>query len=356
MALWRVRATVDDRPGFLAVLTASLALRKVNILSVQVHATEAGAVDDFLVDAPDALSESELLAAIVKGRGRDPWVRRADVHGLVDTPTQLIGLAARVARDPEELGGALALLLGEGETDLCHVRWRPDETPTRAGFTDTVMALPAPAGGTLYLERSAPPFTPAEYARAHALVDLAATAGARSALHWDLLLPTGAELTVRAASSEDVDEVVALHARCSPASRYRRYLAAGGGPSAAQVARLLDSPSGLALVAQERGRAEPRLVALATVVWDGPEAEVGLLVQDDWQRAGLGTALLRRAAKLVAAEGIEALHAHTHADNFAMIRTMRRLGRPLRHETDGGIVTLTADVRTELPAEVSTTA
>jgi hypothetical protein len=30
MTLWRVRATLDDRPGFLAVLTASLALRSVS--------------------------------------------------------------------------------------------------------------------------------------------------------------------------------------------------------------------------------------------------------------------------------------------------------------------------------------
>ena len=57
MALWRVRATVDDRPGYLSVLTASLALRSVNILAVQVHTTEDGAVDDFLVDAPDQMTE-----------------------------------------------------------------------------------------------------------------------------------------------------------------------------------------------------------------------------------------------------------------------------------------------------------
>ncbi len=207
MALWRVRATVDDRPGFLAVLTASLALRKVNILSVQVHATEAGVVDDFLVDAPDALSEAELVAAIAKGRGRDPWVRRADAHGLVDLPTQLIGLAARVARDPEELAAALALLLGEGESELCQIRWRPDDTLTRAGFTATTMALPDPAGGTIHLQREEPPFTPAEYARAHALVDLAASVAAHNSLHWELLLATGAELTVRVADEADLDEV-----------------------------------------------------------------------------------------------------------------------------------------------------
>ena len=68
MALWRIRATVDDRPGYLSVLTASLALRSVNILAVQVHTTEAGAVDDFLVDTPDTMSEpacTSTLAALI---------------------------------------------------------------------------------------------------------------------------------------------------------------------------------------------------------------------------------------------------------------------------------------------------
>jgi hypothetical protein len=32
MALWRIRATVEDRPGYLSVLTTSLALRSVNSL------------------------------------------------------------------------------------------------------------------------------------------------------------------------------------------------------------------------------------------------------------------------------------------------------------------------------------
>jgi UTP:GlnB (protein PII) uridylyltransferase len=72
MALWRMRATLEDKPGFLALLTASLGLRSVNILSVQVHATEAGAVDEFLIDAPDTLTAAELAEAVVRGRGRDP--------------------------------------------------------------------------------------------------------------------------------------------------------------------------------------------------------------------------------------------------------------------------------------------
>jgi hypothetical protein len=168
MALWRVRATVDDRPGFLAVLTASLALRSVNILSVQVHGTEAGAVDDFLVDAPDSLSEAELLAAVVKGRGRDAWVRQTEAHHLVDPPTEMAAAAARLVREPNELTETLASVLLA--VKVSHLPL----AQSRAGFTSSRMQVTDPRGGVLLIERAAPPFTPAEYARARALVTVAA--------------------------------------------------------------------------------------------------------------------------------------------------------------------------------------
>jgi hypothetical protein len=168
MALWRIRATVDDRPGFLAVLAASLALQRVNILSVQVHPSATGAVDDFLVDAPDVLSEADLLAAVAKGRGRDPWVRRAAADGVQDTPTLLLNLATRLVRDGDDLGTALSALLGE-----VLVSRRPEPAAPAPGYAAHVLQLPDPAGGTLEVRRLEPPFTPAEFARAAALVELA---------------------------------------------------------------------------------------------------------------------------------------------------------------------------------------
>ncbi len=169
MTLWRVRATVDDRPGYLSVLTASLALRSVNILSVQVHATEAGAVDEFLVDAPESLTADQLVEAIRRGRGREPWVSRADARGLIDEPTRALGAAAMVATDPGRLEQALATLLGD-----CEVSRNPSAQDSRAGFTQTVMVLVDPSGGALMARRDAPAFTPAEFARAQALVQVAA--------------------------------------------------------------------------------------------------------------------------------------------------------------------------------------
>jgi len=329
MALWRVRATVDDRPGYLAVLTASLALKSVNILAVQVHTTEAGAVDDFLVDAPEQLSEEDLVTAVQRGRGRDAWVVRTDAHGLVDPPTHALGQASRIAMDPDELGTGLTSLLE------CAVSWRPArEEP---GYSDHTMVLSDPRGGTLRLMRLTPPFTPAEFARAQALVEVGtAVVQARSA-SAALLLPDGTELTIRLATPSDVESVEAMHGRCSAESLYRRYLSGSRGPTRSQLSRLLTPARGATLVVE----AGDRVVAVANLIGEGDLAEVALLVEDAWQRRAIGTALLRRVYALASPSGFDAIMLHTHADNAPMLRTLRRLGRSAVYDRDGGLVTAT---------------
>lgn len=336
MALWRVRATVDDRPGYLAVLAASLALRSVNILAVQVHTTEAGAVDDFLIDAPDGLTERDLRAAIEKGRGRDAWVGPADAHGLVDPPTQALGHAGRVAAAPEGLGEALAALLG------CEVTWRPVRQPQR--FSPTELAVSDPYGGTLSLTRETPVFTPAEYARAQALAEIAGQVVTGQLTLANLLLPDGTELVLRLANPGDLDEIVAMHERCTPDALYRRYLS-GSRPTPAQLVRLLEPRRGATLVAATSGG---QVIGLAGLIGEGELAEVAVLVQDDWQRRGIGTAMLRRLLSMARPADFAAVHVHTHADNSPMLRTVRRLaaivGTEPSYDRDGSVVTATLDL------------
>jgi GNAT superfamily N-acetyltransferase len=229
----------------------------------------------------------------------------------------------------------------------CAVRWRPDEVPTWQGFTDSAMALPDPSGGTLYVDREAPPFTPAEYARAHALVDLATMISVQLADRWQLLLPAGDEVTLRQASDDDLDELVAMYERCSTLTRELCGPRSLSEPVREQFAVLLAGGPALVAVADTG-----RIVALGSLVWVGPAVEVGLLVEDAWQRRGLGTALLRRAVRLAAAAGVSALHARVPADNAAMIHTLRRLGLPMRHESDGEIVTLRVDLGPDVTAGI----
>ncbi|MGK5678478.1 GNAT family N-acetyltransferase [Actinoplanes sp. URMC 104] len=333
MALWRIRATVDDRPGYLSVLTASLALRSVNILAVQVHTTEAGAVDDFLVDAPDSMTEAELLTAIAKGRGRDAFVSRAEAQGLVDQPTRALALAGRLVHDPDGLGEALVALL-----DATEVRWRPEPLTTRPGYEAGRMTLADPAGGSFEVLRRVPAFTPAEYARAQALIELSG-ALRRGDDRATLLLPDGAELVVRAATMDDLEGVRGLHARSSAATLQRRYLA-GGVPGDARLARLLEpAAAGRTLLAL----AGDRVVAMATLLAEGDLGEIAMLVEDDWQRRGIGTALLRRVLALAEQSGFAALTAHTAADNVAMLRTLRRLGAG-EADRDGTMASVTLPI------------
>lgn len=332
MALWRIRATVDDRPGYLSVLTASLALRSVNILAVQVHTTEAGAVDDFLVDAPDPLTEDDLVAAVERGRGRHPWVARAEAQALVDQPTRALALAGRLLRDPDHLGECLATLLGADE-----VTWRPTAANARAGFEGTRMRLPDPSGGGYEVVRPAPAFTPAEYARAQALVEVAAAALLDAAERVTMVLAGGTEALVRPAGVDDLAAVTELHRRCSPGSLRRRYLAAAPLPGAGRLRRLLAPPGGLTLLAEG---GDARVVAMATLVVEGRLGQAGILVEDGWQRRGLGGALARRLLAYASRAGLEAVVACAHADNPALARFAP--GAPV--EVDGELATVTVPV------------
>ncbi|MFG3704834.1 GNAT family N-acetyltransferase [Micromonospora sp. NPDC047670] len=338
MTLWRIRATVDDRPGYLSVLTASLALRGVNILAVQVHTTERGAVDDFLVDAPDTLDEADLVAAVERGRGRDCWVARSEARGLADQPTRVLGLANRLVRDPDAAGEALRALLGADA-----VTWRPAPAGAGGGITDTTMLLADPNGGAFTLRRAAPGFTPAEFARAQALLELSATVARRAAEQVTLVLPDGAEAAVRPATADDLPGVVELHEGCSARSRHRRYLGGAAVPSPTRLRRLLEPARGLTLLATAGGDSAPTesVVAMANLLAEGDEAEVALLVRDDWQRRGLGSALLRRLVRHAEQAGYAALVLHVQAENAPMLRTLRRLGRPAPAERDGALLTLT---------------
>ncbi|MEE6263607.1 GNAT family N-acetyltransferase [Plantactinospora sonchi] len=350
MTLWRIRATVADRPGFLSVLTASLALRGVNILTVQVHTTEAGAVDDFLVDAPAELTADDLVAAVEKGRGRDCWVARSEAQGLADQPTRALGLATRLVRDPDALGETLRALLNADA-----VTWRPMPALDGPGYDRGSMRLPDPDGGMFEVVRSAPSFTPAEFARAQALLELAGTVLRRGVEEVTLVLPEGTELVVRPAFSEDLPAVRAMHGRCSARTLHRRYPAAAVRPEGARLQRLLAPQRGVTLLAttdEPSGPSGPdlagapdappeRVVAMANLVAEGPIAQVALLVEDGWQRRGVGGALLRRLVAYATRAGYLALSAYTPVDNVGMLRLLDRLYRPGAVERDGNLLTLT---------------
>ncbi|MGW3463770.1 GNAT family N-acetyltransferase [Streptomyces olivaceoviridis] len=353
-ALWRMRTTVKDEPGSLAALCMALAEGRVDILSLQTHPLPDGTVDEFLLRAPGALAAAEITRAVALAGGTDTWIERADAHDLVDAPTRVLGLAARTALDTAELPLALRQLLGR-----CTIRTLPgtpagggrgpEPVPVEGVLEDTVMRLPAPEGGVLTVERPYLPFTPTEFARARALVELDTRLGPRIPRGHDVLtLPEGDHITVRRVDTGDLAAARAMHDRCSPHTLGLRYHGPVGDADR-YLNHLLSPRFGRTLAAQT---GSGRIVGLGHLLWDGDETEVALLVEDDWQRRGVGGELLGRLVALAAEAGCDSVYAVTKASNTGMVAAMRGLGLPLDYQVEEGTLVITARLD---PTPVATT-
>jgi N-acetylglutamate synthase-like GNAT family acetyltransferase len=334
MPQWRIRATIEDSPGRLSALAGRLAALDVNILSMQVHPSGDDAVDELVVAAPAGVGVDDLACAVRQGGGRDAQISPAQLVSLGDGQTRAITLAGRLADDIGDLPWVLIDLLGD-----CSVSWQPEEIEADS-LDGPTMWLRDPEYGRLVISRPATPFTPTEFARARATVDLAARLARVSAAAGSTLaiLVDGQRVTLRRARRDDLEPIADMHARCSSESLYRRYLVGTPAVPRAQLERLLTPERGHALVAEANGRP----VALANLMWDGTEAEIAVLVEDAWQRRGLGTLLLRRLVAVARSAGITTVYALTLADNIPMTRTMARLDLPIECDEADGVLTLTA--------------
>ncbi|MFG2550672.1 GNAT family N-acetyltransferase [Streptomyces sp. NPDC048581] len=343
-ALWRMRTTVKDEPGSLAALCAALAELRVDILSLQTHPLAEGTVDEFLLRAPGGLAAAEITRTVSVAGGAGTWIERADAHDLVDAPTRVLGLATRTALDAAELPLALRQLLGR-----CTIRSLPavpavggrgpEPVPMEGALEDTVMRLRAPEGGVITVERPYLPFTPTEFARARALVELDARLGPRVPRSQDVLtLPEGNDITVRRADTGDLSAAKDMHERCSSRTLGMRYHGPVG--DAARYLRHLLSPRfGRTLAVQT---ASGRIVGLGHLLWDGDETEVALLIEDAWQRRGIGSELLRRLVGMAVEAGCESVYAVTQSSNTGMVAAMRALGLPLDYQIEEGTLVITA--------------
>lgn len=343
-ALWRMRTTVQDTPGSLAALCTVLARLGVDILTLQTHPLARGTVDEFLLRAPAELSAQALARETAAAGGRDTWTERADAHDLVDTPTRVLGLATRTALDAAELPLALRQLLGRctlHSVPALSLTGRPigEQAPVEGVLEETVMRLRDPNGGTLIVERPYLPFTPTEFARARALVELDARLGPRLPHSQDVLtLPEGNEITVRRADQRDLTAARAMHDRCSTRTLGLRYHGPIGDADR-YLDHLLSPRFGRTLAVQTTSG---RLVALGHLLWDGDETEVALMVEDDWQRRGIGSELLGRLVAMAEEAGCESVYAVTQASNTGMVAAMRGLNLPLDYQIEEGTLVITA--------------
>jgi GNAT superfamily N-acetyltransferase len=104
---------------------------------------------------------------------------------------------------------------------------------------------------------------------------------------------------------------------------------------------------GTALVATTHERGRVCAVALAELAQDPAApatADLAVLVRDDFQRAGVGTQLLRQLIEIAPRRGVRALRATLWAENQAARRLLRNLGLAHRMAISSGELTFWAEL------------
>jgi len=154
-------------------------------------------------------------------------------------------------------------------------------------------------------------------------------------------LKDGRSVALRAAGSGDVPAVQQFVRGLSDQSRRNRFFTPIRELSSDQLERLTRShpPGELALVGEALDGAAPRIVAMAQyVVCDPLDAEFAVVVDDAWQRQGLGIQLLNLLADCAAESGLAALNGFVLADNWPMLELLARLDCDLDAYSDPHVI------------------
>lgn len=149
----------------------------------------------------------------------------------------------------------------------------------------------------------------------------------------------GRALEIRALRPDDRERMLAAIDHTSAQSLYRRFFAAKRHFTDKEIAFFLnvDFREQVALVATADEDGEQAIVGGARYVATRPgQAEVAFTVIDEYQRRGIGAALVRHLVDIGRAAGLTELTAEVLPDNAPMLKLFERTGLPLssRREAD----------------------
>jgi ribosomal protein S18 acetylase RimI-like enzyme len=280
--LWRVRATLPDRPGALAALATRCGESEVNILGFQVFPGVDLVTDELVLDTPDAWAAEDVVGLVETSGGAAVSVAPCTEAALVDQPTRYVQAAAAVLAAPASFPDVLARLF--------------DAEPEPAAGGSEQDGLDVMVGPVLVQVRRAAPFTATEHARADALATLVNDVLARAATAEPTVPEPGGTGPEFVVDHEHVAAVVD-----------------GITVGTASIRPALDEPD-------------------ACVLW--------LTVEPAWRRQGIGGRLLAEAVRLAAARDAAELVVTTRADNQAVLPMVLAAGLRGRIRMSGDRLTV----------------
>jgi len=149
-------------------------------------------------------------------------------------------------------------------------------------------------------------------------------------------LPNGLRLLIRATEPHD-DLAGAIQRNVSPKSFFYRFLRPKHYLTDKELASFIhcDFVSQVALIGLVRLNLRMGIVAGARYWLTGPdEAEITFMVADDYQKQGIGTAMLNHLCSIARQAGLKRLYALAIPDNEGALRLLNKLGFPCDVQSD----------------------
>jgi acetyltransferase len=156
-----------------------------------------------------------------------------------------------------------------------------------------------------------------------------------------VVLRDGVAVTLRPIRAEDEPELAALYARLSPETAYQRFFTVMRRlpPDWAHILATVDYDRRMAIVALGPSG---ELIGVARYAHDeqAHEAELAIVVQDQWQNRGLGTTLLGDLIAYAVEKGIGRFRAYVLAENRRMLDLLTRVTTVLERSIESGVISL----------------
>lgn len=292
--LWRVRTTLPDRPGALAVLADHCGAAGVNILGLQIFPGVEAVTDELVLRTPEGWGSAEIADLVEGAGGHTVSSAPCTEAALTDQPTRYVQAARAILAQPASFPEIVARLFDA----------EADPADGRAGPAQDVMDM-AVCDVQVQVRRTAP-FTATEHARAAAMADLVTDVLERS--RDAALAPSPGRRLGTGATPEylaDTDSVTAV---------------------------VDGTPVGLAVVRPSTGE-------------DDGVRPVTLRVDPAWQRRGIGTRLLIEVSRLANATGATEIVLTTRADNQAVLPMVLSAGLRGRIRMAADVLTVRVPVR-----------
>ena len=145
-------------------------------------------------------------------------------------------------------------------------------------------------------------------------------------------------LRIRRPVRQDRDRIEEMWGRCSFRTRLYRLHSPFPTLPLSYLDAVISDPDGSRVAI----RSATEIIGLASLLDSGKGwADLGVVIEDRWQRQGVGTLLVKELFRKATVRGIGLIKAEVLASNAALIRPLRRVDHELQVTLDGQTVEAT---------------